>query len=360
MHENGTEASRSLLPLRGPLRRVLFFGKNMSRSRCTAALVEALRAHGLQVKWVNFATRRRWLGEKRALASLRAVRARFRPDLIFVFLRDLPRPLLAEFRNMVPVVNWVEDALENLDATHIEYMREAHLVCMSNPAIFPRLREHGVGELLFLMSGFSPTFHHPIARRRYERDVAFIGGPGKRGQRAEFVSEIARRFSTDVFGRQWDDATTAHPHLRLRGCVKPRGYRRVCATSRVVLGLNEVNDDPYYFSNRTWLSLGCGAFHLTHYVPGLEEVFGNHEHLVWYHGLEECLELLEHYVARDAERERIARAGHTLAVGQHRYHHRVARILESLRAERSAPARALALPKMTGAGSGRLSPSRAD
>lgn len=340
----------------------MFFGKNMSRSRCTGALVEALRDHGLEVKWVNMATLRRWLGKERSLDRARRLRDRFRPDLIFVFLRDLPLPLLREFRQTVPTVLWVEDALENLNLAHIEYMREGHLVCMSNPANFLTLREHGLEGLVFLMSGFSPTFHYPVPRRRPLRDVVFIGGPGQRGQRARFLDAVGQRFHTEVFGRTWESAMQHISRLRLRGCVEPRGYRRVCATSRIVLGLNEVNDEPYYFSNRTWLSLGCGAFHLTHYVPGLEEVFNNHEHLVWYHDLEECLELIAHYLPRDAERERIARTGHALAIGQHRYFHRVAKILEHLRAEPLAlpDVRAMPVPLVSGAGAGRLSPSRAE
>jgi len=46
----------------GEVRRVLFFGKSMARTRCSAALVAALREHGLAVRWRNLATLRRWTG----------------------------------------------------------------------------------------------------------------------------------------------------------------------------------------------------------------------------------------------------------------------------------------------------------
>ena len=86
------------------IRRVLFYGKSMSRTRCTGALVDALREHGLEVRWRNLATLRRWFGRDIAARLARAEFRQFRPDLVFVFFRDLPRALLAEFRKHASVV----------------------------------------------------------------------------------------------------------------------------------------------------------------------------------------------------------------------------------------------------------------
>ena len=106
--------------------------------------------------------------------------------------------------------------------------------------------------------------------------------------------------------------------------------RCICASSKIVLGLNEVNSSPLYFSNRTFLTLACGGFHLTHYVPGLETVFENGRHLVWYHDSAECIELIHQYLADPEARNRVAEAGRELAFERHQYYHRVGRILELL------------------------------
>ena len=46
--------------------------------------------------------------------------------------------------------------------------------------------------------------------------------------------------------------------------------------SRLVEICRHLRDDvELYFSNRTWLTLGCGGFLLTRYVPSLEELFDN-------------------------------------------------------------------------------------
>lgn len=349
-----------------PVHRVLFFGKNMSRTRCTGALVEALRQQGTEVRWHNMATLRRWFNRLRPGGDLanhwvRRSFARFAPDLVFVFCRDLPLELLEELRQQCPVVLWVEEQVDSLAKKHLDYMSRASLVSMSNPAHFEELRTHGLDNTVFLMSGFSPTFHRPVRPRRAVRDVAFIGSPGRRGQRARFLAAVSEHFDTEVFGFGWEEYAARFRNLRVRPPVDNRGYARVCASSRVVLGINEVNDDRLYFSNRTFLTLACKGFHMTHYVPGLEEVFTDGEHLVWFHDLDEAVARIHHYLQREEERRRIAEIGHRFVLRNHRYYHRVGRILEIVRGGRPARAEPLevleaALPQ---AAAGRLYPSPA-
>jgi hypothetical protein len=80
----------------GPVRRVLFFGRSMSRTRCTGALVDSLRAHGVTVRWSSLPRLRRWLGVRGAPRA-RGSSGGF-ADVVFVF-RDLPAVLADEFRD---------------------------------------------------------------------------------------------------------------------------------------------------------------------------------------------------------------------------------------------------------------------
>lgn len=314
----------------GPVRRVLFFGKSMSRSRCTGALVDALERHGVEVRWRNLVTLRRWFGTRLANRMAQAEFRRYRPDVVFVFYRDLPVVLADEFRRSARLVIWCEEALEVLDGSIVDYFQLADLVCMSNPARFSWLRERGLDNMAFLMSGFSPRYHRASPVQPKVRDVAFIGGPGRRGQRAEFLAEVSKRFHTDVFGMHWERWRELHPGLRIHRPVDNRGYAKICATSRIVLGVNEINSDDYYFSNRTFLTMACGAFHLTHYVPRLENVFRHGEHLAWYRDEADALRQIEHWLPRVEERTRIAAGGHAEVMQHHQYYHRVARILQWL------------------------------
>ena len=84
---------------------------------------------------------------------------------------------------------------------------------------------------------------------------------------------------------------------------------KVCRGAAVVLGINTVDTVRRYFSNRTFLTLASGGFHVTSYVPGLETMFEHGRHLVWYGSDDECLDLIAYYLAHDDERTRIAEEG---------------------------------------------------
>jgi hypothetical protein len=315
----------------GAVRRVLFYGKSMARTRCTGALVDALVEHGLDVRWRNLSRWRRWFGKATAHRLARAEFNRFKPDVVFVFHRDLPMVLLDEFRQHARVVLWCEEMLEGLDRALVSYFLKADLVCLSNPTRMAWLREQGLDSTVFLMSGFSSRYHRPAGQIAKRCDVAFIGSPGGKGQRVEFLARISDRFDTHVYGRGWEQWKADFPQLNIRGQATPRTYAKVCASSSIVLGTNEENHFDCYFSNRTFLTLGCGGFHLTHYVPQLERVFENGKHLVWFRDEDEALQLIGRWLEDPVGRRKIAAAGHGYAVAHHRYFHRVARILQLLR-----------------------------
>ena len=94
-----------------------------------------------------------------------------------------------------------------------------------------------------------------------------------------------------------------------------------------MLGIDKTDQVELCFSNRTWITLGCGGFLLTRYVPGLENIFTNKKHLVWYHNIEECLDLISEYLKEDVEREKIKEEGYRYVHENYTYDHIAKRIL---------------------------------
>ena len=107
----------------------------MSRTRCTGGLVDALQRHGVEVRWRNLVTLRRWFGHGLANRLARAEFRRFQPDTVFVFFRDLPQLLAAEFHRDARIVIWCEEALETLDGSVVDYFANADVLAMSNPSL---------------------------------------------------------------------------------------------------------------------------------------------------------------------------------------------------------------------------------
>ncbi|MFQ5507052.1 MAG: glycosyltransferase, partial [Planctomycetota bacterium] len=298
-----------------------------------------------KVKWINCAFLKRFLGNRGMRWAARMIRSRYRPDLCFVFFHDLPLLLMQEFSEETPTVIWMEELGAKTDprvagGALLDYVRQARLICLSTPDLVTGYRDLGIENSTFLMSGFSPAYHRPSRwslSGRYDRDLAFIGGPGYMGDRPAFLSRLAEHHDLEIFGLKdsWLPSLRNFSNLRVKGEVRPRGYARVCARSRIVVGLNQSHDHWLYFSNRIYLTLACRGFHLTHYVPGMEEVFGDGVHLAWFKDFDECLDKISYYLSHERERHRIAQAGSDLVLREHRYEHRVADILAILRKEKA-------------------------
>ena len=74
--------------------------------------------------------------------------------------------------------------------------------------------------------------------------------------------------------------------------------------------------------------MGAGGFLLTNYVEGYEELFTDREDLVFYHTKEECLELIQHYLPLEEERERIAHNGFVKTHENHKFSDRMREVIQ--------------------------------
>lgn len=85
-----------------------------------------------------------------------------------------------------------------------------------------------------------------------------------------------------------------------------------------------------YTSNRLYNILSSEGFCLAAWFPGLEKLFRNHKHLVWFKTIGEAIELAKHYLDRPEERNRIRREGNQEYLAKHTAGHRVDRMIEAL------------------------------
>lgn len=325
-------------------KRVLFFGRTKARTRCTAALVDALKQNDVDVKWLNCSFLKRYFTRLGMRFLARYLRKKYDPDLLFIFYHDLPKELMAEFSKEIPTVVWMEELIE-IEDSHVEYVRNARLLCMSTPRLVREYRERGIVNSTFLLSGHSPAYHGPVDLPRpihYDREIAFIGGPGVIGDRPEFLAWLSENYDVEVFGivESWLPALNKFPKLKFGREVGPVDYGEICARSKIVLGLNQDHENAYYFSNRLFLTLACRGFHLIRYVAGTEELFEDGKHLAWFHDKQECLDKIGYYLEHEDERLAIATAGCEVVTQRHRYQDRVADILKILAgtAEMKCPA----------------------
>jgi len=78
-----------------------------------------------------------------------------------------------------------------------------------------------------------------------------------------------------------------------------------------------------YTSNRLYNILSSGGFALVRHFPGIEQLFENHKHLVWFQDPLEALEIIKHYTSHPSDCQKIRAAGRELYYRKHSARERV-------------------------------------
>ena len=118
-------------------------------------------------------------------------------------------------------------------------------------------------------------------------------------------------------------------------------FARACFNADIVLGLNDNNKIRDYFSLRTAFTLASRGFHVTSYVPGLENWFVNGTHLAWFRvarkklppwrtDYSDCIRVIRHYLEKPEERRRIALAGQKHVYAYFTWEYQLGKVVEKL------------------------------
>lgn len=280
--------------------------------------------------------------EQANAALLRSVRE-YRPDFVLGLKleRITPASLRAIRRTGARVVHWYVDCFTpNVPRWIKPLLDEVDLFLTTARGMVPKYQAltrapvHWLHEGVYLPA-YRPVALTPAERRVVGSPVAFIGSiyqppvrnPHLAGRRLELFNRIGARFGLRVWGPQVRVPPSPAFRLRLWPTYHQQ-YVAVCNSSAIVLGINTVNSVELYFSNRTFLTLAAGGFHLTEYVPQLQELFENGRHLVWYHSDAECLDLIAYYLKRPAARARIAAQGQAWTRRRYGMGRQVAKLLD--------------------------------
>ena len=252
----------------------------------------------------------------------------FKPDVIFICdvlylpahfhstLKDYTRLLVGEMAYPIP---------PGLD------LRPFDLVISAAPHFVDRLRKAGTrSELLRL--GFEQTILDRLGARTTDAELAFIGSVGKdHKQRLELLEELCRKVPISFWGAGAENLPADSP---LRGRVKPPlwGYDmyRQLRRSKIALNIHIDMAEQYAANMRLYEATGVGTLLLTDWKTNLHELFEIGKEVVAYRSTEECVELVQHYLAHDAEREAIAKAGQQRTLSEHSYYHRMQELTEIL------------------------------
>ena len=305
--------------------RIIVFGKSKWRTKITTHLVRAFRERRNETLWLNpFKIRRRKKNETDRWILNRI--DLFKPDIVFIYSLDIPLTVLQKIAGSnIKTIMYYEDMSLEMPLSLVEKGRLVDFFLVTNKGMHNEYRKAGISNPIYFV-GACDRYDHRQRRpllSLWKSDIAFIGKARSNESRVTLTKKLGQKFDLKVYGKDWEN-------FGLKASLKtitPRRYGLICGGAKIILGADITNKVEGYWSNRLWLTLGCGGFFLTAYVPGMENFFENKKHLVWYYDDQECVSLAQDYLLNPQKRRRIADEGYQLVHQRFTFHHFVDQVI---------------------------------
>ena len=259
----------------------------------------------------------------------------YRPDVLYVFeWSPLGDGFLADVKRRVGLlVGQIASPLPP-NRTFAAY----DLMISSWPPIVDYFRRHGMAaEPLKL--GFDLRVLDRLQIRPLRYDVTFVGGfAPSHADRISWLERLLQDIDIEVFGYGIEKVPEGSPiHDHHRGPVWGWRMYETLQRSRITLNRHARIDvrgsvNTSLANNmRLYEATGVGACLVTEDRENLHEVFEPDQEVVIYRNTSDCVEKIRYYLAREAERAAIARAGQSRTCRDHSYVGRMGELAEVLR-----------------------------
>jgi len=218
--------------------------------------------------------------------------------------------------------SWVVDIGKYADCT---------LLYHKEPSIIKQYKNLGIKNIGFWWVGTDQEIFYPRNKKK-NYDIVFMANnanflSGHKLRRELIDAIICKDWNIHIYGDNWEYLSSI-PNVHIHPFLVEEDFANICSAAKITLGVNAVNNIRMYASwRRTFNSMACGTFHLTHYIPGLEDIFENKKHLVWFNSIPEAVELIEYYLCHNQERKKIAKAGKQEVLVHHTWDARILQII---------------------------------
>lgn len=266
----------------------------------------------------------------------------FRPDYIFteggVDTKKFVFPVLEECK--IPHIFWaVEDPIAH--STHaMEWAKRSQLTLTPDINMVESYSENGY-RAICVPFAMDPDYYrqYPGAARFKKLDAIHIGNnynifPERcRAYEYIFGPFIDRGKAFEIYGFDWLNPKHRFnpPAEYCKGYISHEQSVVAYSSAKMVLGVHSIINSKTMQSMRTFEVLGCRGFFLTQRTAAIEAMFENHRHLVWSSSYDETVELMDYYLSRPSEREKIAQNGQQFVYENHSYEKRAASVIDALK-----------------------------
>jgi hypothetical protein len=259
------------------------------------------------------------------------------PDVLFLVKGECVLP-----ETVREIARKTHVALHYMDSPIHGWLKRLGPVCdsfwVTAGGLIDKYRRLGFRNVHHMFEGVDPAIHRHIEEDipAYKCQVAFAG-TNKAGRERFLRAVMKAGLQLKIWGTRWPKDMPVAGEF-----IGGDDFARLCFNAHIVLGINDNNRIPDYFSLRTAQTLASRGFHITSYVPGLEKWFENGKHLDWFkikqkkflpwqYDYSDCISLIHHYLERPEERRRIAVEGQKHIYKFFTWEYQLGKVLEKLK-----------------------------
>ncbi len=252
----------------------------------------------------------------------------------------------------VYTILWNHDVHKNLPEWLVELARAHDFYFNIARGMIPRYQERGIEHCAWLSEGFDPSFFQvdeisERERRLYDTDAVLIGNisnnPSYRIRR-----DMLARLRQGGLRIQWWGTRIPHKWRNLMFFLTPvarawggeyiwnETYAKVVSCAKIFVA-REINPEVEgSVSNRIYAACGNGAFYLSWYNPGMEDLFEIDREIVVFNDLDEMVDKARYYLEHEDERRAIAAAGQARVLRDYSWSQRFEQMFDIVRSSTGA------------------------
>jgi len=263
----------------------------------------------------------------------------FHPDLVFFLAQAPVEPkLLKALRGEGPLLAyWFVE-----DFQVFPYWRDLApevdvFFTLQREPFFSELKQLGLKQFAFLPLASDPEVYRPVSltpeeSRHLGAAVSFVGAGYQ--NRREFFQGLLD-FDVKIWGSDWNLNSPLGPVIQKQGArVSEEEAVKIFNASRINLNLHSspyhlgINPEGDYLNPRTFDLAATGAFQLVDARGQLPEFFKPEEEVATFLSLAEARVMIDHFLAHEEERLRVAQKGRERCLRDHTYTVRLGQALE--------------------------------
>lgn len=206
------------------------------------------------------------------------------------------------------------------------------LMISSFPPTVEYFRQQGFSAVLNRL-GFESRVLTRLGPTQKKYDVALVGSfYDVHSSRVAFLNDLYARLERPETIKVWaptiDHLPTDSP-IRRHYMGPAWGTQMYEILNASKMTLNHHGDVPPYANNmRLYEATGVGTLLLTDWKINLSEIFTPGREVVAYRTVDECADLIQHYLNHAEERESVSRAGQERTLSQHTFLHRMQELVD--------------------------------